>query len=214
MISEEKLLKLFKKFAGETVNLFGLVCVPFVVKFKENHQIVFTIQNPNDVSYFYSIVEDELLDIVNEFGGYISTKLELNVMWGYAPKFYLNGETRSKIQKVFDSVKEIKFTTGTPFIGYERWIIQIESIGLLPKYFDGDSFYIDNKAVPILATKNGQKIDVKDAIEKYIDVFLPAQNETYYESEEYYEEIDTIIIQYPLINADYVATYYDTKFIM
>jgi hypothetical protein len=214
MISEEKLLKLFKKFAGETVNLFGLVCVPFVVKFKENHQIVFTIQNPNDVSYFYSIVEDELLDIVNEFGGYISTKLELNVMWGYAPKFYLNGETRSKIQKVFDSVKEIKFTTGTPFIGYERWIIQIESIGLLPKYFDGDSFYIDNKAVPILATKNGQKIDIKDAIEKYIDVFLPAQNETYYESEEYYEEIDTIIIQYPLINADYVATYYDTKFIM
>ena len=65
-----------------------------------------------------------------------------------------------------------------------------------------------------MATKNGQKIDVKDAIEKYIDVFLPAQNETYYESEEYYEEIDTIITQYPLINADYVATYYDTKFIM
>ena len=214
MISEEKLLKLFKKFAGETVNLFGLVCVPFVVKFKEIHQIVFTIQNPNDVSYFYSIVEDELLDIVNEFGGYISTKFELNIMWGYTPKFYLNGETRGKIQKVFDSVKKIKFTTGTPFIGYERWIIQIESIGLLPKYFDSDSFYIDNKAVPILATKNGQKIDVKDAIEKYIDVFLPAQNETYYESEEYYEEIDTIITQYPLINADYVATYYDTKFIM
>lgn len=214
MISEEKLLKLFKKFAGETVNLFGLVCAPFVVKFKENYTIVFTIQNPNDVPYFYTIVEEELLEIVNEFGGYINTKLKLNVMWGYTPKFYLNGETRSKIQKVFDSVKEIKFTTGTPFIGYERWIIQIESIGLLPKYFDGESFYIANKAVPILATKNGQKIDVKDAIEKYIDVFLPEQNETYYESEEYYQKIDTIIIQYPLIHADYIATYYDTKFIM
>jgi hypothetical protein len=212
MISEEKLLKLFKNFAGETVNLFGLVCVPFVVKFKENSTIVFTIQNPNDVPYFYSIVEEELLEIVNEFGEYVNTKFKLNVMWGYTPQFYLSDEVKNQIQKVFDSVKEIKFTTGTPFIGYERWIIQIESIGLLPKYFDGESFYIDNKAVPISATKNGEKIDVKDAVEKYINEFLP-RSETYHETEQYYLDIDQVI-QYPLLNADYVATYYDTKFIM
>jgi hypothetical protein len=212
MISEEKLLKLFKNFAGETVNLFGLVCVPFVVKFKENSTIVFTIQNPNDISYFYSIVEEELLEIVNEFGEYVNTKFKLNVMWGYTPQFYLSDEVKNQIQKVFDSVKEIKFTTGTPFIGYERWIIQIESIGLLPKYFDGESFYIENKAVPISATKNGEKIDVKDAVEKYIDEFLP-QAEIYYETEEYYQDIDQVIAQYPLLSADYVATYYETKFI-
>jgi hypothetical protein len=212
MISEDKLLKLFKNFAGETVNLFELVCVPFVVKFKENSTIVFTIQNPNDVPYFYSIVEEELLEIVNEFGEYVNTKFKLNVMWGYTPQFYLSDEVKNQIQKVFDSVKEIKFTTGTPFIGYERWIIQIESIGLLPKYFDGESFYIENKAVPISATKNGEKIDVKDAVEKYIDEFLP-RSETYHETEQYYQDIDQVITQYPLLNADYVATYYDTKFI-
>ena len=134
-------------------------------------------------------------------------------MWGYTPKFYLNDEIRDKIQKVFDSVKEIKFTTGTPFIGYERWIIQIESIGLLPQYFDGESFYIANKAVPILATKNDEPTDVNDTITEYIDGYL-IHKETYYETEEYYSEIDSIITKYPLLNANYVATYYDTKFIM
>ena len=125
MISEEKLLKLFKNFAGETVNLFGLVCVPFVVKFKENSTIVFTIQNPNDISYFYTIVEEELLEIVNEFGEYVNIKFKLNVMWGYTPQFYLSDEVKDKIQDVFDSLREIKFITGTPFIGYKRWNIQI-----------------------------------------------------------------------------------------
>jgi hypothetical protein len=213
MISEDKLLKLFKNFAGETVNLFGLVCVPFVVKFKENSTIVFTIQNPNDISYFYTIVEEELLEIVNEFGEYVNIKFKLNVMWGYTPQFYLSDEVKDKIQDVFDSLREIKFITGTPFIGYKRWNIQIESIGLLTKYFDDASFYIDNKVTPISATKNGENVDVNEAIEEYIDIFLPTK-ETYYESEEYYEEIDNIITQYPLLNADYVATYYDTKFIM
>ena len=213
MISEEKLLKLFKNFAGETVNLFGLVCVPFVVKFKENSTIVFTIQNPNDISYFYTIVEEELLEIVNEFGEYVNIKFKLNVMWGYTPQFYLSDEVKDKIQDVFDSLREIKFITGTPFIGYKRWNIQIESIGLLTKYFDDASFYIDNKVTPISATKNGENVDVSEAIEEYIDNFLPTK-ETYYETEEYYEGIDLIINKHPLLSADYVATYYDTKFII
>ena len=121
--------------------------MPFVVKFKENSTIVFTIQNPNDISYFYTIVEEELLEIVNEFGEYVNIKFKLNVMWGYTPQFYLSDEVKDKIQDVFDSLREIKFITGTPFIGYKRWNIQIESIGLLSKYFDDHSFYIDNYSI-------------------------------------------------------------------
>ena len=44
------------------------------------------------------------------------------------------------------------------------------------------------------------------------DEFLP-KVETYYESEEYYKKIDEIITKYPLLNADYIVTYFDTKFI-
>ena len=127
-------------------------------------------------------------------------------------KLYLSDEVQDEIQKVFDSVKEIKFTTGTPFIGYKKWVINIESIGLKTAYFDEDSYYINNTVVPISATKNDENVDVNEAINTYIDEFLP-RSETYYETEEYYQGVDQVISRYPLLNENYVATYYDTKFI-
>ena len=128
------------------------------------------------------------------------------------PELYFNNEVKNKIQKVFDSVKEIKFTTGTPFVGYRRWIINIKSVGFKTEYFDADSFYIKNNVVPISATKNGENVDVNEAINEYIDEFLP-RAEIYHETERYYQDIDQVIAQYPLLSANYVATYYDTKFI-
>ena len=220
MIDNEKILNLFKRFAGDEIDLHGLKCIPVrvgeeIISKRHNkpyYPIEFKIENPNDVPYFYSIVDEELLDIVMEFEEYINLKLTTRVLWGEQPKFYLNDKTRDQIQKVFDSVREIKFTTGTPFVGYRRYVINIESVGLKTKNFDLDSYSIDNTVVLLSATKNGENIDVNDAINEYIDEFLP-QVETYYETEEYYEGVDQVISQYPLLNADYVATYYDTKFI-
>ena len=219
-MDQEKLLKLFKRFAGDEIDLYGLKCIPVKVgeeiiskrHSKPYYPIEFKIENPNDVSYFHPIVEDDLLDIVMEFEEYVGLKLTTKLLWDEQPEFYLNDKTRDQIQKVFDSVREIKFTTGTPFIGYKKWEIQIESVGLKPKYFDQDSYYIDNTVVPLSATKNGENVDVNEAINDYIDEFLPHQ-ETYYETEGYYKAVDQLINQHPLLNADYVATYYDTKFI-
>jgi hypothetical protein len=219
-VQESTILKLFKQFAGNVINLHGLKCVPIgigekiVSKRHANpyYPIEFKIENPNDVPYFYAIVEEELLDIAMGFEEYVNLKLTTKILWGEKPKFYLNEKTKNEIQKVFDSVRVIKFTTGTPFIGYKRWEIQIESIGLKAINFDDDAFYINNVATPISATLNGENVDVNEAINEYIDEFLPSK-ETYYETEEYYRSVDGIITKYPLLNVDYVATYYDTKFI-
>jgi hypothetical protein len=219
-MNQEKILILFKKFAGDEIDLNGMKCIPVrvgdeIISKRHNkpyYPIEFKIENPNDVSYFYSIVDEELLDIVMDFEEYINLKLTVRVLWDQEPRFYLNDETKDQIQKVFDSVREIKFTTGTPFVGYKRWAIQIESVGLKTKNFDSDSYYIDNTVVPLSATKNGENVDLNEAINEYIDEFLP-HVETYYETEEYYKDVDQVIAQYPLLNADYVATYYDTKFI-
>jgi hypothetical protein len=219
-VQESTILKLFKQFAGDVINLNGLKCVPIgigekiVSKRHANpyYPIEFKIENPNDVPYFYAIVEEELLDIAMGFEEYVNLKLTTKILWGERPKFYLNEKTKNEIQKVFNSVREIKFTTGTPFIGYKRWEIQIESIGLKNINFDDDAYYINNVATPISATLNGENIDVNEAINEYIDEFLPSK-ETYYETEEYYQSVDGIITKYPLLNVDYVATYYDTKFI-
>jgi hypothetical protein len=220
MINQEKILRLFKRFAGDTIDLHGLKCIPVrvgeeIISKRHNkpyYPIEFKIKNPNDVSYFYSIVDDDLLDIVTEFEEYVGLRLTTKVLWDEQPKFYLNDKTRDQIQKVFDSVREIKFTTGTPFVGYRRYVINIESVGLKNKHFDDDSYSIDNTVVPLSATKNGENVDVNEAINEYIDEFLP-HVETYYETEEYYRGVDQVISQYPLLNVDYVATYYDTKFI-
>lgn len=221
-MKEEKILKLFKNFVGEEVNIFGLQCIPVGVgeygsdgSWDPNpfHPIHFKIKNPNNVSYFYAIVYEELLELLEEFTQYINIRLRPNIIWEDAqPKFYLNDETRNKIQKVFDSVRKIEFTTGNLDVGYKRYVIEISSIGFNNKYFDLESFYIQNKVVSISATKNGKNVDVNEAIYQYKDEFLP-KVETYYESEEYYKKIDEIITKHPLLNADYIVTYYDTKFI-
>jgi hypothetical protein len=219
-VQESTLLKLFKQFAGNVINLHGLKCVPIGIGEKivskryanPYYPIEFKIENPNDVPYFYAIVEEELLDIAMGFEEYVNLKLTTKILWGEQPKFYLNEKTKNEIQKVFNSVRKIKFTTGTPFIGYKRWEIQIESIGLKNINFDDDAYYINNVATPISATLNGENVDVNEAINEYIDEFLPSK-ETYYETEEYYRSVDGIITKHPLLNVDYVATYYDTKFI-
>jgi hypothetical protein len=218
-MEQEKILKLFKRFVGDEIDLHGLKCIPVIVGekivdrySKPYYPVGFKIENPNDVSYFWSIVDDDILDILTEFEDYVGIKLDTKILWGEQPKFYLNEKVKNKIQKVFDSVKEIKFTTGTPFVGHRRWVINIKSVGFKTEYFDADSFYIKNTVVPISATKNGENVDVNEAINEYIDEFLP-QAEIYHETEKYYQDIDQVIKQYPLLSADHVATYYDTKFI-
>jgi hypothetical protein len=216
-MNQEKVLKLFKNFVGGNINLSGLQCVPVGVgdfKIYDTSHIKFEIKNPNDVSYFYSIVEEELMDFVKEFSEFVSIKLTAHVSWGEnQPKVYLNEKTKNKIQKVFDSVRKIEFTTGTPFIGYERYVINIESFGLKTGGFDGDTYEIENKVVPLSATLNGKNVDVRDAVEEYTDNYLRYKG-TYYETEMYYLSVDSILNVEPLLTADWIATYYNTQFIL
>ena len=219
-MNQEKILKLFKNFVGGNINLSGLQCVPVgvgeeIISKRHNkpyYPIEFKIENPNKVSYFYSIVEEELMGIVQEFEEYVTYRFTPEVSWDDTPKFYLNNETRNKIQKVFDSVRKIEFTTGTPFIGYKKYVINIESVGMKLGWEDGETYYIDNKVKLISATLNGEKTDVIDAVKEYIDNYL-YNKETYYETEMYYLSVDTILNQEPLLRADWIATYYNNKFI-
>jgi len=219
-MNQEKILKLFKRFAGGEIDLHGLKCIPVrvgeeIISKRHNkpyYPIEFKIENPNKVSYFYSIVEEELMGIVQEFEEYVTYRFTPEVSWDDTPKFYLNNETKNKIQKVFDSVRKIEFTTGTPFIGYKKYVINIESVGMKLGWEDDETYYIDNKVKLISATLNGEKTDVIDAVEEYIDNYL-YNKETYYETEMYYLSVDTILNQEPLLRADWIATYYNNKFI-
>ena len=105
MMDREKLLKLFKRFAGDTIDLHGLKCIPIrvgeeIISKRHNkpyYPIEFKIENPNDVPYFYAIVEEELLDIAMGFEEYVNLKLTTKILWGEQPKFYLNEKTKNCI---------------------------------------------------------------------------------------------------------------------
>lgn len=214
----EKLLELFKKYAGDKIDLYGLIVTPVSIepsfKTKGQYNIFFDFKNPNNVSYLTEIVLNELSEDVYSFESIINEKMNTYLVPTIKRGLYFNNELKEKIQNVFDSVKIIKFVTGTPFIGYKRYYIHVKSIGFKTSHYDDDSFYIYNHVKPIKATKNGEEIDVEDAIFEYYENFLP-DKETYWETENLYSPIDTILNQYPLLTDRFghLAGYYDTKFI-
>lgn len=217
-MDNEKILKLFKQFAGDPFDIKGLVVTPVKVepsfKRKDRTNMYFRVQNPNNVSYFSPIVENYIYDETEEFGNFINEKIDVFFVPSFKEGIYLNEELKSKIQKVFNSVKVIEFTTGTPFIGYERYKLFIESVGITTSFWDNDSFYIMNNVKAVRAEKNGDWWDPKVVVSEYIDGFL-INKENYWESENLYHPIDNILNDYPLFVDLYghTAGYYDTKFI-
>ena len=218
MMDNEKILKLFKQFAGDPLDIKGLVVTPVKVEpsVRRNGRtnMYFKVQNPNDVSYFSPIVGSYIYDETEEFGDFVNEKIDVYFVPSFQTGIYLNEELKSKIQKVFDSVKEIKFVTGTPFIGYKRYKLFIESVGVSTAYWDEESFYIMNNVKVVRAEKDGEWWDPKVVVSEYLNDFLP-EVESYWETENLYSQIDHIINDYPLFVDLYghTAGYYDTKFI-
>lgn len=217
-MDNNKILNLFKQFAGDPLDVKGLVVTPVKVEpsFKRNDRtnMYFRVQNPNDVSYFSPIVENYIYNETEEFGEFINEKIDVFFVPSFKEGIYLNEELKSKIQKVFDSVKVIEFTTGTPFIGYKRYKLFIESVGVTTAYWDNDIFYIMNNVKAVRAEKNGDWWDPKVVVSEYVDGFL-IDKESYWETETLYSQIDNILNNYPLFKDPYgnTAGYYDTKFI-
>ncbi len=217
-MDNEKIIKLFKQFAGDPFDIKGLVVTPVKVepsfKTKEGLNMYFRVKNPNDVSYFSPIVEDYILDETEEFGEFINKKIDVYFVPSFKTGIHLNEELKSKIQKAFDLVKVIEFATGSPFIGYERYKLFIESVGVSTAYWDNESIYILNNVKIKSAYKNGEPCDIKDAKDEYTEVFLP-DKESYWETENLYPQIDQILNEYPLLKDrnNQTAGYYDTKFV-
>ena len=218
MTGNKKILKLFKQFAGDPLDIKGLVVTPVKVepsvRRNDRTNMYFEVQNPNDVSYFSPIVENYIYDETEDFGDFVNEKIDVFFVPSFKQGIYLNEELKSKIQKVFDSVKVIEFTTGTPFIGYERYKLFIESVGVSTSYWDNESFGLYNNVKVVRAEKDGEWWDPKVVVSEYLNDFLP-NKETYYETELYYSKVDQILNEYPLMSAAWgnYSTYYDTKFI-
>jgi hypothetical protein len=211
--------KIFNDYYGKDFDLYGLKFSLFDIHDKtdygKGHHFSFNFENPNDVSYHYSIIEEHLMVIVDEFSKYLSIEdFKVSVVFkDDQPKFYLNNELRNKIQKVFDGINYIQFGV---WIGSDRkhslYRIYGESTGI-KLYWDSDAYMIDNKFKPTRATLDGEEIEIDYVLREY-EWFLQ-DRETYWETENIYSKVDSIILEskYPFLVMDGYASYFNTKFV-
>lgn len=217
-MDNEKIIELFKRYAGDPLNIHGIIVTPVKTEPRPKRQgitnMYFSAKNPNDVSYFSPILENYIYDDTLDFEELVNMKFNVLFVPSFKIGIYLNEELKSKIQKAFDSVKEIRFTTGTPFIGYKRYILFIKSVGVSIGGWDDDSYHILNNVKIISAYKNGEPCEIQEAKDEYYEIFLP-DNESYWETENLYIKVDQILSEYPLFfdNHGHTAGYYDTKFV-
>ena len=145
-MESEKILKLFKKFIGDKLNIHGLIAVPIKVEQLNSRSINidFKMFNPDDVSYFLPLVEDYILDETDEFGELINKKIGVYFVPDFKNGLYLSEELTSRIQKVFNSVKVIEFDDDDEL--EEEEIIDLDEdilISFLNEYYE-----INPKSLP------------------------------------------------------------------
>jgi hypothetical protein len=206
--------KIFNDYYGEEFDLYGLKVSLFSIYRGPKLDFRFIFKNPNDVSYYDSIIEEHLLEIVEEFSNYLSIdKFKSTLLTNREQEgFYLNNELRSKIQKVFDEINHIDFSVNESYNVRSKYKIYGESTGM-KLHWGTDNFTIDNIFKLTHATLDGEDTDISQAASMY-NLFLE-DKATYWETEEIYYKVDSILLvsDYPLLLMDGYATYYDTKFV-
>lgn len=215
-MDKDLIIKLFKEYYGETFDIDGLVMyLVDVEKERDCYDFFFNFDNPNDVSYFYSLIADIIDEIVSDFSKYISIETTRGMVnfSNSQPRLYLDRNLKNKVKNVFKKMQFIEFNT---WIGNSefssKFRIYGESIGI-KLHWDSDSYSIVNKFNPISATLDGEVVELSYAIQSYDD-FL-SDKETYWETENIYSEVDSFFSErkYPLlVNDAWIALYVDTEF--
>ena len=204
--------QLFIDLFGKKIDVYGLSVALSNVEFIETlniYEFNFNIINPYNVSYYITPVEWEIQELIDEFNKYVDVRINSNIFLNTNQgELYFNQEKTKEIENSFKQVDTIKFTTGTPFIGYKRYELKIKSVGY-KKYFRHEQIQLDNVSKPISATKNGDPCDLDEAILQYYEEFLP-QNETYWESEHIYQHLDQVLSSIPSIGNNDILLSYST----
>ena len=208
--------QLFIDLFGEKIEIYGLFVKLFEVELinagnkSEVYNFDFEITNPNDVSYYFIPIEWEIAEILEDFKKYVDIKYTFtSVLRTNKKDLYFNKEKTKEIENAFKKVDTIKFTTGTPFIGYKRYEIKIKSVGY-KKGHEHEQIWLDNVIKPISATKNGEVCDIDDAIFQYYEEFLP-RNSNYWETEELYQHLDVVLSSIPSIGNNDILLEYSTE---
>ena len=214
-MEESQAKQLFIDLFGKEFKIYGLLVKLISVHYGEvkkpnkTYYFSFEITNSNDVSYYYLPFKWEIDEMLTDFSKYVDVKTKPEVYFDTNQgDLYFNLEKTKEIERSFKKVGTIKFTTGTPFIGYKRYELKIESVGY-KKGYNYENIWLENIVKPISATKNGEPCEIDEVILQYYEEFLP-QQETYWESENLYQHLDQVLSTIPSIGNNDILLEYST----
>lgn len=215
-MEESQAKQLFIDLLGKEFKIYGLLVKLVNVHYGEvknsnkTYYFIFEITNPNDVSYYSLPFEWEINEMLTDFSKYVDVKTKSEIYFDTNQgDLYFNQEKTKEIERSFKKVDTIKFTTGTPFIGYKRYELKIKSVGY-KKGYNYENIWLENIIKPISATKNGEPCDIDEVILQYREEFLPSK-ETYWESEHLYQDLDQVLSSIPSIGNNDILLEYSTS---
>lgn len=215
-MEESQAKQLFIDLFGKEFEIYGLLVKLISVHYGEvknsnkTYYFSFEITNPNDVSYYSLPFKWEIDEMLTDFSKYVDVKTKSEIYFDTNQgDLYFNLEKTKEIESSFKKVDTIKFTTGTPFIGYKRYELKIKSVGY-KKGYNYENIWLENIAKPISATKNNEPCDIDEVILQYREEFLPS-NETYWESENLYQDLDQVLSSIPSIGNNDILLEYSTS---
>jgi hypothetical protein len=209
-MEKTKIFNLFKSFIGsDVIDIEGLYLKPERI-LKDGHTIEFSIENPNDLSYYIGNVVEYLDDILFDFSKFTNFKFNYHIDTNY-PKLYLNETLKNDIQTYLNSKKILRLE------GKNGLIVKIKgnSLGFWPEYdferiflwndFEAKSGIIYNEQYEDIISE-----DLNESIDKYLQII--ESTSAYLESDEVYQGLDSILEQHSLISSDWIALVYHTGF--
>lgn len=205
----------FRDLMGDEFEIYNLSVKLFEVELINTsnksgfYNFNFEMTNPNNISYYIVPIEWEIQELIDEFTKYVDVKVNSTLFLQTEVNLYFNKEKTEEIKNAFKKVDTIKFTTGTPFIGYKRYELKIKSVGY-KKGYEYEQIWLENIVTPISATKNGEPCDIDEAILQYYEEFLPSK-ETYWESEHIYQHLDQVLSSIPSIGNNDILLEYSTS---
>ena len=197
---------------GDSIEIKGLYLKPERI-LRDGNTIEFSIQNPNDISFYFEVVKEHLDDILFDFSKFVNHRFTVHIDTNY-PALYFNEKLKNDISKVLKSIKTLKLPnkSGGDVIYTE---ITGRSVGFnVESYMD--SIYIWNEfeaksgIVYSEKTKTILYTDLGECINHYLKTI--ESDSSYLESDEVYIELDYVLNDYPLISTDWVVQIYHTVF--
>jgi hypothetical protein len=209
-MDKSQLYWLFLDFiGGKTIEIEGLYLKPERI-LRDGNTIEFSIQNPNDISFYIGVVIEHLDDILFDFSKYVNHKFKYHIDTNY-PEIYFNKTLKNDIQSYLNSKKILKLE------GKNGLMVKIKgnSIGFNTEYsydqiniwneFEAKSGIIYNEQYEDIISEN-----LGECIDKYLQMI--ESTSAYLESDKVYQGLDVILEEYPLISTEWITQVYHTGF--